>query len=94
MKIINTQDFIQGFWDVNDSTKIIKDKYQKEFDLLKGLEGVDEKVAMTILIIYFVNKEHNELLKQLVLIIKKGKQFIQKNMKDSYENIVKKVGLD
>ena len=94
MKIINTQDFIQGFWDVNDSTKIIKDKYQKEFDLLKGLEGVDEKVAMTILIIYFVSKEHNELLKQLVLIIKKGKQFIQKIMKDSYENIIKKVGLD
>ena len=94
MNIINSQDFIQGFWDVNELTKTVMDKYKKEFDMLKGLEGMDDKIAMTILIIYFINKEHSDLLSELILIIKKGKQYIQKNMKDNYENIIQKVGLN
>ena len=35
MKMINTQDFINGFWDKNEQTKIIKEKYEKEFESLK-----------------------------------------------------------
>ena len=56
MKIINTQDFVGGAWDINDKTKIIKEKYDKEFNLLKGLKdkNIDDKIAMTILIIYFI----------------------------------------
>ena len=93
MKIINTQDFVGGSWDINDQTKIIKEKYEKEFELLKNLKdkNIDDKVAMTILIIYYVNKEHSELLKELVMIIKKGKLFIQERTKDTYENIIKEV---
>ena len=94
MNIINSQDFIQGFWEVNELTKTVMEKYKKEFDMLKGLEGMDDKIAMTILIIYFINKEHSDLLSELILIIKKGKQYIQKNMKDNYENIIQKVGLN
>ena len=95
MKIINTQDFVGGSWDINDQTKIIKEKYEKEFELLNNLKdkNIDDKVAMTILIIYYVNKEHSELLKELVMIIKKGKLFIQERTKDSYENIIKEVGI-
>jgi hypothetical protein len=93
MKIINSQNFIEGFWEVNELTKTVIDKYKKEYDLLKGLEGIDDKIAVTILIIYFVNKEHRELLKELVLIIRKGKEFIKKNMKNTYEKIIKKAGL-
>ena len=95
MKIINTQDFVGGSWDINDQTKIIKEKYEKEFELLKNLKdkNIDDKVAMTILIIYYINKEHSELLKELIMIIKKGKLFIQERTKDTYENIIKEVGI-
>jgi hypothetical protein len=65
MNIINSQDFIQGFWEVNELTKTVMDKYKKEFDMLKGLEGMNDKIAMTILIIYFINKEHSDLLSEL-----------------------------
>ena len=79
MKIINTQDFVGGSWDINEKTKIIKERYEKEFELLKELKdkNIDDKIAITILIIYFINKEHSELLKELVMIIKKGISFIQ-----------------
>ena len=95
MKMINTQDFIDGFWDENNYTKIIKEKYQKEFDLLKNLENknINDKIALTILVIYFITKEHSELLKDLIMIIKKGKIFIQKETNDNYENIIKEIGL-
>ena len=36
MKIINTQDFNNGFWEINEYTEIIKEKYKKEYELLKG----------------------------------------------------------
>ena len=96
MKMINTQDFIDGFWEENNYTKIIKEKYQKEFDLLKNLKNknINDRTALTILIIYFINKEHFELLKDLIMIIKKGKIFIQKETNDSYENIIKEIGLN
>ena len=95
MKIINTQDFVGGSWDINDKTKIIKEKYEKEFELLKGLKNknLDDKIAMTIIIIYFINKEHSELLKELVMIIKKGMAYIQEKTNDNYENIIKEIGL-
>jgi hypothetical protein len=93
MKIINTQDFVSGFWDINDQTKSIKEKYSHEFDLLKN-KNINDKIAMTILIVYFVNKEHPELLKELIMIIKKAKLYIQEQIKDSYENIIKELGIN
>ena len=96
MKMINTQDFIDGFWEENEYTKIIKEKYQKEFNLLKALKNknIDDKTALTILVLYFINKEHPELLADLIMIIKKGKIFIQKETKDNYENIIKEICLN
>ena len=95
MEIIKTQDFIGGSWDINEQTEIIKKKYKKEFILLKNLKdkNIDDKIAITILIIYFINKEHSELLKELIMIIQKGKLFIKEKTKDSYENIIKEIGL-
>ena len=90
MKIINTQDFVNGFWEVNEYTKIIKEKYQKEYDILiKNI--TNEKVVITILMVYFINKEHPELLDELLMIIKKAKLFIKKETKISYENIIKQI---
>ena len=95
MQIINTQDFINGCWDINDKTKIVKEKYEKEFELLKNLKNknVDDKIAMTIIIIYFISKEHSELLNELIMIIKKGKIFIHDKTKETYEYFIKEIGL-
>ena len=90
MKIINTQDFVNGFWIVNEYTENIKEKYQKEYEILiKNI--ADEKVVITILMVYFINKEHPELLDELLMILKKAKIFIKKETKDSYENIIKQI---
>ena len=90
MKIIKTQDFINGYWEINDKTKIILEKCKKEYELLKGLKdtSIDDKVAMTILIIYYINKEHFKLVSELTMIFKKAKLFIEKEIKCSYEEIV------
>ena len=90
IKIINTQDFVNGFWEVNEYTKSVKEKYQKEYDILIN-NIANEKVVITILMIYFINKEHLELLDELLMIIKKAKIFIKKETKDSYENIIKQI---
>ena len=95
MKMIYTQDFIEGFWKENEYTKIIKDKYRKEYDLLKELKNktINDKIAITILIIYYINKEFPELLNDLLMILKKAKKFVKKESKDSYENIIKEINL-
>ena len=75
-----------------------KNKYKKEFDLLKGINDtkiiINDKVAMTVLIIYFINKEYPELLDELSLILSKAKIFISKEAKESYENIIKEIGIN
>ena len=90
--IINSQNFIEGFWDINNKTKIIKKKYENEFKLLKE-KNIDDIVAITIIIVYFINKEHKELIEELVMILKKAKLYIQDKGGDSYENIIKKAGI-
>ena len=96
MKIIKTQDFINGYWEINEKTKIILEKCKKEYELLKGLKDIkiDDKVAMTILIIYYINKEHFKLVSELAMIFKKAKLFIEKETKCSYEEIVENFNLD
>jgi hypothetical protein len=73
---------------------MIKARYDNLFKSLKELKDkkIDDNIAMTITIIYFVNKEHQELLGELVLILKKAKLYIQNKVRDSYENIIRKVG--
>ena len=95
MKIINTQNFVEGFWTENEQTKIIKEKYQKEYDLIKkSNKNINNNVAITIIIVYFIYKEHSELLKELSRIIKKAKLFIKKETKSTYDKIIKDIGIN
>ena len=95
-KIVDTQNFVEGYWDLNEITELIKDKYKKTFNLLRGLKdkNIDDRVAITILTIYFITKEHSELLNELVMIIQKAKIFINNEIKDSYESIIKLIGIN
>ena len=63
MKIIYSQDLINGYWEENEMTNLIKKKYIKEYNLLKGLENIkiNIRIAITIIIIYFIYKDHSEL---------------------------------
>jgi hypothetical protein len=91
MKIINTQDFIEGFWEYNDNTKFLKEKYEKEYEILKKDKNINcnEKIILTILMIYFIEKNYSELLNELSFVIKKGKIFINKETKSNYEELIK-----
>ena len=95
MKILRTQDFNKGNWDENNETKKIKEKYIKEYNLLKGLKDkkIKDSIAMTIIIIYFICKEYHELLSELSRIIQKAKNFIRKETNTSYEKIIKEIGI-
>ena len=96
MEMINSQDFIEGYWEQNKHTKVIIEKYEKEYKLIKGLKNknIDDKTAITILVIYFIYKEHSNSLNDLLMIIKKSKKFIKKAANDSYENIIKEANIN
>ena len=59
----------------------------------KDVKNINDNIAITIIIIYFINKEHPELLNELFMIIEKAKNYIKNNTKDSYENIIKEIGI-
>ena len=42
---------------------------------------------MTILIIYFINKEHQDLLEDLLLVFKKARNFIINETNKTYEEL-------
>ena len=93
MEIINTQDFIEGFWGNNEHTKYVKEKYEKEYEILNKdkILNNNEKIILTILMIYFIEKDYPELLNELSLVIKKAKIFINKETKNNYEEIIKQI---
>ena len=94
-KIVNEQNFVEGFWEINKKTEKIKEKYENEFKSLKEIKdkNINDNIAITILIIYYIKKEHSELLGELELIIQKAKKYIKKNINDTYENIIKEIGI-
>ena len=96
MEMVGTQNFVEGYWEENERTKKIKTKYEKEYEQIKGIKdkNMNDTIALTILIIYFLNKEYPDLISELIMIIKKAKQFILKQTKDSYDNIIKELGLN
>ena len=89
--MIKTQDFIEGFWDINGETLFLKKNYEKEYEILKNDKMINDniKIILTILIIYYIENNSPELLNELSLIIKKGKIFINKETKSNYEEFIK-----
>ena len=85
LEMINTQDLIE-----ETKTKNIKEKYKQMYQLLKN-KNINDNAIITILTIYFINKEHPELLD--LIVIKKAKEFIKKSANISYENILKTINI-
>ena len=54
---------------------------------------ISDRTAITILIILYIYKENPNLLNELFMIIQKAKIFIKKETKNSYDNIIKKIGI-
>ena len=82
-------------FDINEKESIMKMIGTQNF-IIKNIKNknMNEIIAITILIIYFMNKEHSNLLSELLMIIKKAKQYILKETKDNYDNIIKEIGLN
>ena len=95
IEIIKSQNFEEGFWDINEKTMNIKNKYENEFNKLKELNdlNIDDIIAMTIIVLYFIYKDQKELVDELVMNIKKAKLYIKNKTGNNYDNIIKKVGL-
>ena len=96
MKIILSQNIIEGYWDENKETKELMNIINKEtIDLIiknvKSLNKVDEdekKIKYTILVIYYLYNEYPENLDDYKLIINKAKKYLL-NQRIPYENIFK-----
>lgn len=95
IKLIMSQDILEGFWNQNKETKnleknIPKDVYDKITNKIKALnKGLEEetKIIYTSLVIYFLNSNLRDKLNDYKLIINKGKKYlISQGLK--YEDII------
>ena len=95
LKMVGTQNKYIGFWEENIYTKKIKEKYQNEYDLITGIKNknMNDVIALTILVIYYMNKENPKIASQLGAVVR-AKKFIFAQTNDSYENIIKEIGLN
>ena len=85
--IIFSQNICEGFWNINSQTELVKSKYLLDFKFLRS-ENYDDITSITILIIYFLNKEHKELSSKLAILLKKAKLYIKNKTGISYKKIV------
>ena len=85
--IIFSQNICEGFWNINSQTELVKSKYLLDFKFLRS-ENYDDITSITILIIYFLNKEHKELSSKLAILFKKAKLYIKNKTGISYKKIV------
>ena len=93
-KLIMSQDIIEGFWNENEETKkinniIMQDKLKIIIDRIKKMNkgNLETKIKYTILVIYYLNTENSEKLKEYKLIINKARKFLI-NQGVKYESII------
>ena len=94
MKLIMSQDIIEGYWNENDYTKkligiITSDKFDKIKNKIIALnKGANEtKIIFTILVIYYLKTKCAGNLNEYKLVIHKAVKFLQNNG-INYDDIV------
>ena len=99
ISLIKTQDFIDGFWKKNDEfekileIKVIKEAYNKIckfYDDKNDLSEIKEKICCTFIVIYYIVSNKKEFIPDLLLIINKGKKFIQSSGYN-YDDLLKEI---
>ena len=82
-ELILTQDIFDGFWNLNEQTKLLiekeKDIYDKIENILKEKKIEKEEVKMTLLVLYYLNTNDSINKVEYMLIIKKGTTYLEEN---------------
>ena len=97
-KLIMSQDIIQGFWDENENSLLIKNMMNEKFCKIENFVNAEKeikdkkKVIFTILVLYYLLNDMKDKLDELRLIINKGKKYLN-SINYPYDDILQKVGL-
>ena len=99
IKVIMSQDIMEGFWNENEETKklikiITEDIFNKINNKIKEKNKGEEeiKIIYTILVIYYLETKQSEKIKDFRLIINKANKFlISHGIK--YEDFISQIGL-
>ena len=83
LRLIMSQDIIEGSWNINEDTKkliniITNEKFNLINNKVKGLKkgNQETKIVYTILVIYYLMTKHSEKLNDYKLVINKAKKFL------------------
>ena len=98
MKLILSQNIIEGYWDENQETKELnnildKDEIDKINIKIKSLNKKEEdekRIKYTILVIYYLNNNFSEKMDEYKLIIHKGKKYLL-NQGIQYDEFIKEI---
>ena len=98
MKLILSQNIIEGYWDENQETIELnnildKDEIDKINIKIKSLNKKEEdekRIKYTILVIYYLNNNFSEKMDEYKLIIHKGKKYLL-NQGIQYDEFIKEI---
>ena len=83
LRLIMSQDIIEGSWNINEDTKkliniITNEKFNLINNKVKGLKkgNQETKIVYTILVIYYLMTKHSQKLNDYKLVINKAKKFL------------------
>ena len=87
IKLIIEQNIIEGFWEENtEEAKIILHIYERVYNhLKKKLNKNNNKLSITFVILYYLEKEKSEILNDIEYSLIKGKKYLVNN-KISYDH--------
>ena len=89
-ELILTQDIFEGFWDLNPQTNLLIEKerkaYEKIEEIMKERNVNDQRIKVTLLVLYYLKSKDSFNKIEYSLIIKKGINFL-KNKGIHYEDI-------
>ena len=96
-KIILTQDIIEGNWVLNPQTQSLIDTNKEIYEKIKNyikkynIKNEEEKISITILVLYRIKNNQNIEKLEYTVIINKGIEFLQsKGIEEIYYNNVEK----
>ena len=96
-KIILTQDIIEGNWVLNPQTQSLIDTNKEIYEKIKNyikkynIKNEEEKISITILVLYCIKNNQNIEKLEYTVIINKGIEFLQsKGIEEIYYNNVEK----